>query len=536
MISSLKSKFEFANRRALLLSANKAAIYHWQNGDIGSSYLFDVDEEGQQQFERYLRETAKSPVYMLVDVFEEEFRHETIPHVFGADRISLIDRKQNRLFRDTHYRFYKIEGREEAGRRDDRVLLTGITNPSLIDPWVAMLDKYKVPLAGIQSLPLITESALKPIIESSKHVLIVSLQSISGLRQTFFSNKEFKISRLVQMPRYGTQPYAPYIAEEVEKIRRYLGSLRVMSDDQLLDIYFLATGELLEELKSQHVDEGSVRYHVLDVNELLASAGSKKVVSTPFSNQFFVQHLLRRRPDNCYASSANMRYSTMRRMRYWMLAASLLLVLGTVIWGGFKFMGGLTLKQQSIAAESKFQFYTTRYQMAKERLLKTPVEPVDLKIAVELADRLSAYKTSPLALVQVVSKGLDSYPTLKLENIKWQSSTDPNLKTGDKQPTNRIQNEVGFSDVSFADTGYRYYQIGTISGRLDPFDGNYRTAISTINQFVEKLREQNSVHDASIVTLPLDLSSSASMQGTTQIEAKEANFSIRLVIGIGDEA
>ena len=95
---------------------------------------------------------------------------------------------------------------------------------------------------------------------------------------------------------------------------------------------------------------------------------------------------------------------------------------------------------------------------------------------------------------------------------------------------------MGFSDVSFADTGYKYYQIGVINGRLDPFDGNYRAAISYINQFVEKLREQGSVHDASIMTLPLDVSSSANMQGTTQTEGKEANFSIRLVIGIVDEA
>jgi len=211
-------------------------------------------------------------------------------------------------------------------------------------------------------------------------------------------------------------------------------------------------------------------------------------------------------------------------------------VLSTVIWGGYKFMGGLTLKQQSIAAESKFHFYTTRYHMAKEKLLKTPVEPVDLKVAVKLADKLSEYKTSPLALVKVVSKGLDSYSTLKLESIKWQASTDPNLKTGDKQGNNRIQNEVGFSDVSFADTGYRFYQIGIVSGRVEPFDGNYRAAINTINQFVEKLREQKSVHDASIVSLPLDVSSSASMQGTTQVQSKEANFSIRLVIGISDEA
>jgi len=461
MISYLKSKFEFGNRRALLLSAYKAVIYHWHKGEIGSSYLFDVNEEGREQFERYLRESAKTPIYLLTDVFEEEYRHETIPHVFGPDRSALIERKQNRLFRDTPYRFHKIQGREEGGRRDDRVLLTGITNPALIGPWVAMLDKHKVPLDGIHSLPIFTESLLDSIVEPSDHILIVSLQSISGLRQTFFSDNEFRISRLVQMPRYGTEPYAPYIADEVDKIRRYLNSLRVMSDDQSLDIYFMATGKLLEELKEKHTDERAIRYHMLDTNELLASAGSKKILSTPFSDQFYVQHLLSQRPANCYASSADVRYSTMRRMRYGMLITSFLLVLGTVMWGGYKFMGGLTLKQQSIAAQNKFQFYTTRYHMARDRLQKTPVEPVDLKVAVELADKLAEYKTSPMELVKIVSKGLDRYGILKLDNVKWRASTDPNVKVGKSQANKISQSEVGFSDISFADTGYKYYLFCT---------------------------------------------------------------------------
>ena len=61
MISSLISRFEFTNRRALFLSAHKAAVYHWQQGGLGSSYLFDVNEEGRAHFERYLKETGKAP-------------------------------------------------------------------------------------------------------------------------------------------------------------------------------------------------------------------------------------------------------------------------------------------------------------------------------------------------------------------------------------------------------------------------------------------------------------------------------------------
>ena len=147
MISSLLSKFEFTNRRALYLSAHKAAIYHWLRGDLGSSYLFDGNDEGRAYFERYLNESQKSPIYILTDFFEEEYRQDTIPHVFGPDRKAILERKKGRLFRDTPYFYSRVIGREEEGRRDDRVLLTAITNPKLVTPWVNLIDACKVPLA-----------------------------------------------------------------------------------------------------------------------------------------------------------------------------------------------------------------------------------------------------------------------------------------------------------------------------------------------------------------------------------------------------
>lgn len=533
MISSLTSKFEFANRRALLLGAHKATVYHWHKGEIGSSYIFDANEEGREQFSRYLHETAKTPLTIIVDVFEEEYRHDTIPHVFGPDRAALVDRKQDRLFRDTPYRFFKVQGREESGRKDDRILLSAVTNPNLLAPWIAMLDQNKVPLSGIQSLPMFSDKVLDLVEDKPDHALIVSLQSISGLRQTFFSNGEFQISRLIQMPRYGTQPYAPYISDEVEKIRRYLNSLRVMSEDQSLDIYFLATGELLNELKETHSDEGGIRYHLIDNNELLKNARSSQSTSTPFSDLVYVLQVLKNKPENCYASQTDMRYAVMRKMRYGMLLASMLLVLGSVGWGGYQFFSGIGLKQQSIAALNKFNFYTARYQMAKERLQKTPVEPVDLKTAVELADKLSEYKTSPLSTVKVISGSLNKFTQLKLRNVLWESSSDPNVE---QDEGSAVQNDLGFSTVSTTETGYKFYQIGIFNGYIDPFNGNYRMAINTINEFVEHLRTQKNVHDVSILSLPLDVSSEASMQGTTQVESKEANFSVRIVLGVKNEA
>ena len=538
MISSLLSKFEFTNRRVLYLSAHKAAIYHWVRGDLGSSYLFDGNEEGRNFFERYLNESQKSPIYILTDFFEEEYRQDTIPHVFGPDRKAILERKKGRLFRDTPYFYSRVIGREEEGRRDDRVLLTAITNPKLVTPWVKLIEDYKVPLAGIYSLPLFSESIIRHIEDPEDHMLLVSLQSVSGLRQTFFYNKQFRISRLVQMPRYGTEPYAPHILEEVEKIRRYLNSLRLTSLDEPLHICFLMSDELLDELKGELSDSVSIRYDFYDINKLLQSTGSKQTVSTPFSDKFYAHQILQSRPSNFYASGTERRYFTMRNLRYGMLVTGALLLLGSAVWSGFNLMGGLSYKQRSISAQNKADFYNVRYQLARERLPQTPVEPEDLKVAVELANKLEQYKTTPLDMIKVISKGTDINPAIKLDAFQWMVSIDPNASMGVKRiaPGQANRTNIGHSRINATNTGYDYYQIALINGHLDPFNGDYREAIDQINRFVDALRAVDSVHDVSIVSLPLDVSSDASLQGSTNTASKEANFAVRIVLGIHHEA
>ena len=536
MTSSLKSRFDLAPRRALFLSAHKAVIYNWNRGDLGTSYLFDANEEGRNYFERYLRETAKSSIYILTDFFEEEYRQDTIPHVFGSDRNAIVLRKKGRLFRDTPYFHYRLIGREEEGRKDDNILLTAITNPGLVSTWVSLLDKHKVPLAGIYSLPLFTESILQSIDSESDHVLVVSLQSISGLRQTFFHNKQFRISRLVQMPRYGTEPYAPFIHDEAEKIRRYLNSLRLTSPDESLEVCFILTGDLLEEVRSQHVNSGSIKYKFIDINDLLQKSGSARRVTTPFSDQVFVHQLLRRKPANYYASSTDRRYSTLQKIRLSMLAASALLLLGGAIWSGFNFMGGLGYKQNSIAAKNKSVFYETRYQIARERLPHTPVEPADLKVAVEIANKLNDYKTSPIDMIRLISSGLNRFPTIMINDFKWAASMDPNYDlsndAGGRAAT--VNPETGGPVPR--DPGFDFYQIAVIDGHISPFNGDYREAIALINTFVETLRTRRNVHDIRILSLPLDISSDVNLQGSTNKEDKEARFSIKVILGVGHAA
>jgi hypothetical protein len=529
MISSLISNFEISNRRVLFLSTHKAAVYHWQKGRLGSSFLFDVNEEGLLNFERYLREYPNTPVYILVDMFEEEYRRETIPHVFGPDRNAVLQRRKTRLFRDTPYFYSAVQGREASGRRDDRIFMSAITNPDAVRTWVDVLDKYKVPMAGINSLPVFSGSLLNAFPNPSDQMLIVSIQSISGLRQTYFQDREFRISRLVQLPRYGTVSYAPDISEEVEKIRRYLMSMRLISDEQSLDIYFLLTGELLGEIRRQYEDSAMIKYHVLDINSLMEKSGLPRRVSAPFSDQFYVNEFLKKPPRNFYASLRERRYSTMRKMRYSMIAASMIMIIAGVVISGINFVDGLTLKQDSLAAQKKAKFYADRYQMAREHLPRTPVEAAELKVAVDIVNELKNYRTSPVEIIRLISDSLNLYPDLILDNVQWIANNDPNFGSGGARDDNAAIMNANINTTDRLSKG-DYYQIAILEGRINNFNGDYRQAIASVNSFTETLRGEGSVYNVSVLDFPLDISSTASLQGNTRAVNKEAKFTIRVVM------
>jgi hypothetical protein len=529
MISLLQSKSDFFNRRALFISADKVSVFHWIKGKLGSSYLFDTDVTGRTNFLRYLKETANMPMTIVVDVIEEEFRHDTIPHVFGSDRQALLERKKSRLFRDADYIYTKDQGREEDGRRDDRLLFIALTNHEFIKPWLEMLDECKVPLKGILSVSLLLESYIKTLPDISDHALIVTMQSISGLRQTFFKNKELQISRLSKLSRYGTESYAPRVRSEVEKIQRYLNSLRLIPEDTSLDVYLLADSSTIDELVKEKKSSPMVRHHYLDIHKLLESIQITTDSAVPFCDQLLMNHLLGKQLKNCYASSFEMRYSKMRNIRLAMNAASILLLLFGFIYSGIYFMGGLTYKQQSEASKNKADFYQARYDMAKSRLPKTPVEPEQIKIAVDAAATLEEYKSTPYEMLSFIGKGLEQFPAIKLDNMDWHFSVDPNKGKVASQGKNSANLPP---NLPIVDSNFKYYQISNLQAHIEPFDGNYREAIAMVNNFAETLRGFKSTHSISIESFPLDISSTATLQGDAQSSGKEALFSLRAVIGV----
>ena len=86
----------------LFLSADRLHAQLMADGKIALQRDFTDTSDGRGNFVSFLQ-TARCPTYLLTDLIEEDFRHETIPHLSGSSRAALLQRKFDQFYRGTPF-------------------------------------------------------------------------------------------------------------------------------------------------------------------------------------------------------------------------------------------------------------------------------------------------------------------------------------------------------------------------------------------------------------------------------------------------
>lgn len=514
MISLPGSGSELFNARALLLGANRLRLFHWHRGRLSDSGVIEASAQARADFKAYLAARPAGPIYLLVDVAEEEFRPETVPQARGADRKALIRRKQARLFGPGARVYAQSQGREPGGRRAERLLFMALSGRSVIEPWVELLRAQKVPLQGILSVPALLQALLRRLPDIAPHALLLTRQSVSGWRQSFFANGQLKASRLGPLTDPGGPPAAALLAE-IEQFRRYLASLRLMPEGQPLDVYVLADPALQRALARAPDRSPDLRLHDLDLGRLERQRALRPQPGPPCCDRLLLQHLFKTRPANRYASAAERRYARLATARRAIHAGAVLLLLGGLIHSGLNVINGLGYRQ----AAAEFAGQAGRYRAAQEqaqRRLPETAPPGAIRAAVASAARLREDQATPREALALLGGALARFPDIQPLTIAW--AHGPAMAA------------PAAADDASAD-GPRYRQSLRLEARIEPFAGDYRAAIARVREFARALRALAPVRAVEIEALPLDLSPEAVLQGSGDGPAGVAPFALKALIG-----
>ena len=530
-----------AARRVFVISSARLTVHH--RGGLGNlskpldPFSFEADEEGLAQFALYLDHFPNDLTYVIADVVEEEFREETIPHVLGWDRRALLRAKAARAFREVRYVHSIMLGREPDGRRDDRVLFSAITRPEVLAPWLAPMARHAVPLAGIYSPAMLTGAMLKAIGAEDEHVLVVSLQSGGGLRQTSFRRGRLQLSRLAVMPDLAPGRYGSHILAEVERTRRYLGSLRTAADEGRLEVHVLSHGEpfdeLRRELRGDAGEDPRAGCTPVDLAEVARKLGMRRWGGEPAADRLFVHLLARRPPPNHYATREEMRGFAMLRARSFLKTASAGLVAGGCLFGGVTLLEGIIAGGHARSLSQQAMLYENRYREAQAELPPAPAEPVELERVVSVVNTLRERRADPVDLLGLISDALAGFPRVRIEGLSWRVSDDAEAAAGasaGREDGDRAEPRPSGEEPRRDSKAL--FQIALVSARIEPFDGDYRVAIDTVRRFAGALAVSPGIEHIRVLSLPLDLSSEQTLTGDAETTAEAAAFEIRVTLRI----
>ena len=516
-----------ADKLLIGISAQIVTAAHWRGSKIVECLTFSNDDGGRADFKELLDRSADVPTHIMVDAVEEDYRFETLPHAFGGDRADMVGRKLKQHYRNTTYMAATLLGRDTGKRRDDRYLFSSLTNPELIGDWVQAVAARGMPIAGIYLLPMVGAGLLDKLDVKATNLLLVA-QHATGLRLTFFRDRQFRLSRLTRGDGGRPENRTRYFTEEISNTRLYLHALRTMTLDEHLTVLLIDRGdELQEEAVGVARENPSLDCVRLGRGELAGHLGidAELLEASPYA---IYLHLLGLKAplSNLAPASLMVDYKRFQARRA-IYAACGALVVAAGVWTGTNLYQTVLLSGDTEDAARQTALLSSEYQEITRQFPQAPTSAENLKKTVEIAQRLRATAHNPQKVMSLLGRALETSPTIVIREFGWKYGFSEIEVEGARAL------EAAPSARGPGGPSEHRKESAIIDGEVRPFRGDYRSAIVTINGFADRLAEDPEVSEVKVVKLPLNVSPALSLSGNTLENPEQggtAEFKLLLVL------
>jgi hypothetical protein len=516
-----------ADKLLIGISTQIVAAAHWRGGKIVECVTFSNNEGGQADFKEFLDRSADVPTHIMVDAVEEDYRFETLPHAFGSDRADMVGRKLKQHYRNTTYMAATLLGRDTGKRRDDRYLFSSLTNPELIGDWVQAVAARGMPIAGIYLLPMVGAGLLDKLDVKATNLLLVA-QHATGLRLTFFRDRQFRLSRLTRGDGGRPENRTRYFTEEISNTRLYLHALRTMTLDEHLTVLLVDRGdELQEEAAGVARENPSLDCVRLSRGELASRLGINNDLLEASPYAIYLHLLGLKAPlSNLAPASLMVGYKRFQARRA-IYAACGALTVAAGVWTGANLYQTVMLSGDTEDAARQTALLSSEYQDITRQFPQAPTSAENLKKAVEIAQRLRVTAHSPQKVMSLLGRALEASPTIVIREFGWKYGVTE-IDAEGARPL-----EGAPSARAPGGPGQQRKESTLIDGEVRPFRGDYRSAIVTINGFADRLAEDPDVSEVKVVKLPLNVNPALSLSGNTLDNPEQggtAEFKLLLVL------
>ncbi|HEU4843018.1 MAG TPA: hypothetical protein VFT05_02035 [Burkholderiaceae bacterium] len=513
----------------LYLTSEQLCVYHWRLGKLTAGPCFAPDQDGIDAFMDYIAAAPGGPCWLLTDLIEEDYQRVTLPHVSGKAGRQMLQRRLGQQYRATPYRHVSIQGREAEGRRDDIALLSGLTNPAIVQPWIAALEALKAPLAGLYTTTLMSDLLRRKLDLRDEHLLLVTEQS-GGLRQSYFRAGQLKFSRLtLAIDRDG----APVnVAVETGKTLQFLTSVHLIERGDVLHTVIVTPSVQVERLSALCRNGPETAYRFVALETAAARVG---LADTPrLADMLLLKLLGAELPRSHYTLGAARRYYQLWWARVAMYGASAAILACTLLWAAVSLWRAGEADHAATRMRAETARFERQYQSVMSDMPPAVARTASMKAAVAIERMLAEQGPAPLPMVRMLSEALDQAPLIKLNRLDWHvnlpgagpaSSSMPAPADGGATPAPVASQLLGLPTAP----PQALHVEAEIGGPQD----DYRAALDAMRQFAQRLAALPHV-TVEIESQPLDTRPNVKLSGKAGMVAGGAaaetpKFALNLV-------
>jgi hypothetical protein len=494
--------------RFLYLNTHHLSAYAWQSGRLLPEGVFAGDDDGLRQFAEYLAGHRGSRFSLLANVAEESHVQELIPFLRGSDRQALITRKIGQHFQGTALAAVVSLGYEKSQRKNERVLLSALTNPAHFAPWLQAIDGAEAPLAGIYTVAQLGGLLLKKIGQPVGRCLLLTLQDQS-IRESYLVDGRTHFSRMAPLTDSSIAGIARSFAAEAGKLHQYLIGQRLIGRDETLPVFIIAHPLSIPAIENACPEHGHLNFTIIDSH---AAAAQLKLHTPPEDNrsdQLFLHLLATAPPGQQFAGEAPRHHFRLAQIRHGLIAAGLVAVLGGALFAAKNTVDAHALREEAGQLKAEAADLGRRYQEISATFPQLGVDNDTLRRLTGRYGELLRQQRQPGPAYAQVSRVLDRMPAIVLEGIDW--------KIGQNLP----------STVAFAADSP---EITTVRASIRLERADTRQTLAVFEQFVDALKAEPGV-TVKVLQRPFDVESGTALRGGDGIDetAQARPFAVEIV-------
>lgn len=470
--------------------------------------------ETREQFAEFVRSHV-APCYLLTDLVEEDFHLETIPPVQGNERAALLQRKFAQRYHGTDFYLANELQRHSDGRHDVDMLLSALTNPVLIQPWLESLHAAHIPLVGIYSVAQLSVSLLgdvktpwwkranqfAPTASRAEELLLVSYQTGAGLRQSYFKAGKLQFSRLSPLP--ANTPLYDHLAKELPRTRQYLRRLNHLAMAQKITVRVWCDDGTVWRETFHDDDEICYEFIALSTLSQFSAHGSTSSPRTENlcaesgdASPLFLQQLAEHAPKNQYAQATHLHDFQLWKIQRVLQTSAAGMFSACALWAASNAWEGWQHEAARAEVSAQTRLLQSQTQQIVNAMPKADAPPADVKAVVLLFQKLKQNSVLPDTVLPPLSRVMDQFLEVELDELAWQ--VEPAATHGTL----------------------------LLQAHLTQFAGDYRAALQRFAQFQTALQQTG--YQVTVQSAPVKMSQNDPVADTRADAAPPFDFTLKL--------